>query len=125
EHNQDGTHAAVTADSVQTDSLELASGATVTAVLDEDDFASDSATALATQQSIKAAIGGGWLALGQTLIYASADDPTFTATVAGVDLTSKLSAGMRLRVSQSTGGTKYFIITKVAFSTDTTITLYG
>ena len=35
-------------------SLTLASGATVTAVLDEDNMASDSATSLATQQSIKA-----------------------------------------------------------------------
>ena len=35
-------------------SLTLASGATVTAVLDEDAMGSDSATALATQQSIKA-----------------------------------------------------------------------
>lgn len=34
--------------------LTLASGATVTAILDEDNMASDSATALATQQSIKA-----------------------------------------------------------------------
>jgi hypothetical protein len=35
-------------------SLALASGATVTAILDEDTMSSDSATALATQQSIKA-----------------------------------------------------------------------
>ena len=38
-------------------SLTLASGATVTAILDEDNFASDSDTALATQQSIKAYVG--------------------------------------------------------------------
>ena len=37
-----------------TTSLKLASGATVTAILDEDNLASDSATALVTQQSIKA-----------------------------------------------------------------------
>ena len=36
------------------DSLTLTSGATATAILDEDDMASNSATALATQQSIKA-----------------------------------------------------------------------
>ena len=35
-------------------SLQLASGVTVTAILDEDDMSSDSDTALATQQSIKA-----------------------------------------------------------------------
>ena len=37
-------------------SLSFSSGATVTSILDEDDFSSDSATALATQQSIKAYI---------------------------------------------------------------------
>lgn len=67
----------------------------------------------------------GWVALGETLAYASADDPTYTATCAGVDLTSTISVGMKLRVSQTTGGTKYFIITAIAFSTDTTLTLYG
>ena len=36
------------------DSLVLSSGATVTAILDEDDMSSNSATSLATQQSIKA-----------------------------------------------------------------------
>jgi hypothetical protein len=39
---------------INADSLVLSSGSTVTAVLDEDNFVSDSATALATQQSIKA-----------------------------------------------------------------------
>lgn len=67
----------------------------------------------------------GWVALGETLAYGSAADPTYTATCAGVDLTSTLSVGMKLRVSQTTGGTKYFIITAIAFSTDTTLTLYG
>jgi hypothetical protein len=67
----------------------------------------------------------GWVALAETLAYASADDPTYTATCTGVDLTSTLSVGMKLRVSQTTGGTKYFIITAIAFSSDTTLTLYG
>jgi hypothetical protein len=39
-------------------SLVLNTGATVTAILDEDNMASDSATALATQQSIKAYVDG-------------------------------------------------------------------
>jgi len=39
---------------VNADGLKLGTGATPTTVLDEDDMASDSATALATQQSIKA-----------------------------------------------------------------------
>lgn len=68
---------------------------------------------------------GGWLPAGYTWTYASADSPTFTFTVAGVDLTSIYAAGMRIKLTQSTGGTKYFIVTKVAFSTDTTVTIYG
>jgi hypothetical protein len=68
---------------------------------------------------------GGWVSAGETWTYAGADDPAFTFTVSG-DVTTKYSAGMRLRVSQSTGGTKYFIVTKVAYSApDTTITVYG
>ena len=47
----DGT---VTTDAASILSLALTSGATVTAINDEDDMSSDSATALATQQSIKA-----------------------------------------------------------------------
>ena len=39
-------------------SLQITTGATVTTILDEDDMASDSATALATQQSIKAYVDG-------------------------------------------------------------------
>lgn len=65
----------------------------------------------------------GWLPAGETWTYASADDPTYTFTIAGVDLTSKYSAGMRIKLTQTT--VKYFIITKVAFSTNTTITVYG
>jgi len=72
QHNDDGTHSAVTADSltatgaIEGASAKLATGATVTAILDEDTMSSDSPTALATQQSIKAyvdASGGGttWL----------------------------------------------------------------
>lgn len=49
------TPAAITGTTLKADtSLELASGATVTAILDEDAMGTDSATALATQQSIKA-----------------------------------------------------------------------
>lgn len=112
-------------------------------ILDEDDMASDSATKGATQQSIKAysdsatqtltnktltspVFNGnvdGWISANETWEYVSADDPTFTFKIAGVDLTSKYSAGMRIKLTQTT--VKYFIVTAVAFSTDTTITVYG
>lgn len=65
----------------------------------------------------------GWLGAGETWVYASADDPTYTFTIAGVDKTTKYYPGMKVKLTQTTD--KYFIITKVAFSTDTTITLYG
>lgn len=49
EHAADGTHAVVTATSI-----DLGSSTVVSGTLDEDDLSSDSATDLATQQSIKA-----------------------------------------------------------------------
>ena len=57
----------------------LASGASVTSILDEDNFASDSATALATQQSIKAYIANQLTAsvpAGVVSPYAGTSAPT-------------------------------------------------
>ena len=65
----------------------------------------------------------GWEA-ADAMTYASADDPTFTVTITG-DQSAKYSVGMRIKLTQSTGGTKYFVITKIAVSGDTTLTLYG
>lgn len=56
--------------------LKLASGATVTAILDEDAMGSDSATALATQQSIKAYVDAQNSAQAITFV---GDDSTGTA----------------------------------------------
>lgn len=67
------------------------------------------------------AISTGWIPANETWTYSSADDPTYVVTVPS-GATSRYSVGMRVRVSQSTGGTKYFIITAVA---DTSLTLYG
>lgn len=57
-------------DSLKAGGISLASGSTVTSILDEDDMASDSATALATQQSIKA--------------YVDASGPDFTSIATDV-----------------------------------------
>ncbi len=67
---------------------------------------------------------GGWIDANETWTYASADDPTYTFTVAA-DVTTKYSAGMKIKLTQGT--VKYFIITAVsAFSGgNTTITVYG
>lgn len=64
----------------------------------------------------------GWLNANETWTYASADDPTFTFTITG-DKTSKYSAGMKIKLTQTTA--KYFIITKVVYTSNTTITVYG
>lgn len=67
--------------------------------------------------------GDGWTAIPQTLAYTSADSPTFTMTCTGTDLTGTISVGMKMKLTQTTA--KYFIVTAIAFSTDTTITVYG
>ena len=68
-------------------------------------------------------IRAGWIDANETWTYASADDPTYTFTISG-DLSGKYSAGMRIKLTQTTA--KYFIITKVAYSSpNTTITVYG
>lgn len=65
----------------------------------------------------------GWLSAGETWTFASADSPTFTFTISG-DKSAKYSPGMRIKLTQTT--VKYFIITKVAYSSpNTTITVYG
>lgn len=66
----------------------------------------------------------GWISAGETWTYASADDPTYTFTIAS-DVTGKYSAGMKIKWTQTT--VRYGIITAVsAFSGgNTTITLYG
>ena len=65
----------------------------------------------------------GWTSSGETWSYASADAPTFTFTIPG-DQTGKYSAGMRIKLTQTTA--KYFIITAVAYGApNTTVTVYG
>ncbi len=56
-----------------------------------------------------------------TLSYSSADAPVFVVSTSD-DLTDSVSVGMRLRISQATGGTKYFIVVAV---TNSVITIYG
>jgi len=67
----------------------------------------------------------GWTAAGETWTYNSADDPVFVIDVDS-DVTGKYWPGMRVKFTQSTGGTKYGIIHAVgAFaSSKTPITVY-
>lgn len=76
--------------------------------------------------TLSAALSGGigadgW-ATADAMTYASADSPTFTMTCSG-DQTGKYSPGMRIKLTQTT--VKYFIITEVAYTSSTTITLFG
>lgn len=108
----------------------LNTGVSGTAVLDEDDMSSNSATKLATQQSIKAYVDsltapGGWTSYSAVVpTRASDDDPTFELTFAGVDLTSTITAGMKIKWTQNST-VRYGIVTKMAFSTNTTMTVFG
>lgn len=66
----------------------------------------------------------GWLPYSTVIpTRASADDPTYVLTFASVDLTSKMGVGMKVKFTQNSA-TVYGIITAIAFSTDTTVTLY-
>jgi hypothetical protein len=66
----------------------------------------------------------GWVAASGTWSYSSADAPTFVISV-NADMTATVSAGMRIKLTQTTA--KYFIVTAVgAFSGGATlITVYG
>ena len=72
-------------------SLTLASGATVTAILDQDNMSSNSDTALATQQSIKAYVDSQMAATAITFV---GDDSTGTAVNSGE--TFKIAGGTGL-----------------------------
>lgn len=65
----------------------------------------------------------GWIPLNYTFTYTSADTPTFTMTVSGIDLTGIIGIGNKIKLTQTT--VEYFIVTAISFSTNTIITLYG
>lgn len=121
EHNADGTHATgITFTTPTLTSPVLNTAVSGTAVLDEDNMTSDSATKLATQQSIKAYVDGktgDWTLSADTWTYASAS----TFTIAGVDRTTTYRKGTRLKFSQTSE--KYAVVVGSSFSTDTTVTI--
>jgi hypothetical protein len=69
-------------------------------------------------------ISSGWTSLSNTAAYQSADSPSFVMRFASVDMTGIISVGMKVRLKQG-GAYKYFIVTAIAFSTNTDVTLYG
>jgi len=69
----------------------------------------------------------GWLAAGETWTYYGANDPVYSFTVPG-DQTAKYSAGMKIKLTQTTA--KYFIINDVwydfgVYGDITIVILYG
>lgn len=70
--------------------------------------------------------GDGWQIIQFACSYSSADAPTFVISING-DVTALIGKGDRIKLTQSTGGTKYFIVTAVgAFSGgNTLVTVYG
>lgn len=77
-----------------------------------------------TPSEIAASLISGWVSYPNVIpTRASEDDPTYVLTFAGVDLTSIMSVGMKVKFTQN-GATVYGIITALSFSTDTTMTLY-
>jgi hypothetical protein len=90
---------------VRDKTLSLASGATVTAILDEDDMASDSATAIPTQQSVKAYVDAN--AVGLTL-----GTPVASTSGTAIDFTGIPSGTKRITVNfsgVSTSGTDFIL----------------
>lgn len=78
---------------------------------------------------IETALKTGWFEVRDTWSYASWDSTNKVGTITvPTDATGTYSAGMRIKITQSTGGTKYGIITKVTatiltvfFGTDYTL----
>ena len=99
------------------------SGATITTIKDEDDMASNSATALSTQQSTKAYVDNqtwlnGWNLVTET--WTRTGNHTFT--VAG-DLTAKYRKGTKVRYKDG-GAYEYGTVISSSYSSpNTTVTL--
>lgn len=72
--------------------------------------------------SIPADYLNGWIAISATLSYTSWDSTNKTGVMGTTsDLSGSISVGTRGRISQATGGTKYYIVTAI---NTTTITGY-
>ncbi len=97
---------------VVNDSFKIGSGSTVTTILDEDDLSSNSATALATQQSIKAYVDnevsnvsiGDLSFVGSTIAAPSNADLTLTSSNGNVVVEGIRFAGTVISTEDSTSG---------------------
>lgn len=111
EHDQDGTHGAITPTSITSAGTIAGVGLT----------SSNGITMSAGSLSLTGTVDG-WIGAGETWTYVSGtgtNEGVFK--ISGVDLTGKYQVGDRVKFTQTQ--VKYGIITKVAFSTDTSITV--
>lgn len=117
EHDQDGSHGSITGSSVTvTGDIETSAGAVITDTVSEKTSAAGvTVDGLLVKDGTP--IFDGWMIADETWTYASAS----TITISGVDVTAKYSKGTRLKLTQSTGGTKYFVVASSSFSTNTTV----
>jgi len=76
-------------------------------------------TQITTEEANVDLLQTGWNSAGETWEYSSVDDPTGVITVA-TDLTTKYSAGMRIKFTNG-GNVIYGIITVVAYSAPNTV----
>lgn len=112
--------------------MSLNAGADINEFSTDGTLGDDSDDAVPTEKAVKTyvdASGGGsddgWVTYSTVIpTRASADDPTYVLTFAAVDLTSTMSVGMKIKWTQNST-VRYGIITAIAFSTNTTLTLYG
>lgn len=125
EHNQDGTHKETALDSM------IAGTEAQGDIIYHDGSIWNRLPKGTDGQYLKLASSiPSWASIGDWNAYTAVtpttgtfDAPSYPIVFAGVDLTTTLYPGMRVKITQST--VKYFIITAVSFSTDTTVTLYG
>jgi hypothetical protein len=112
--------------------VDSVNGQTGVVVLDADDIDDTSTTnkfataaELAQIATNEDNISSGWIPYSAvTPTRTSADDPTYVIQFAGVDLTGIMSVGMRVKWTQNST-VRYGIVTAIAFSTNTTVTIYG
>lgn len=122
EHDDDGKHTQIDAGIVLSGNDATSSNK----VLDVHADNMAGGTAVSSTNKVLDESWDGWNREQSSLAYGSADADTFTLTITGVDKTAIYTKGTRVKLTQSTGGTKHFVVSKDAtFSTDTTVTLYG
>lgn len=101
EHDQDGTHGAITTSSISNAGALTQTGAsTLVGALTINSY-------------------DGWITSTDTWVYASAS----SFTIAGVDRTAQFPKGTKIKLTQTSA--KYFYVTSSSFSTNTTVNVFA